>query len=149
MGVLGNLDHERFCQAVHTRTWAGEKRSAALPAAYRETMYRGDREKVADKAISPNARRLSQRKEVRDRLKELADGAAQVAELDAAWAQRKLKGYVDSKDASYNERISAIALMAKIAGWEAPKKIAPTTPDGKALNLEDMIVASLVPKAGQ
>jgi hypothetical protein len=35
-----------------------------------------------------------------------------------------------------------IGLMARIAGWEAPKKIAPTTPEGEGLTLEGMISAS-------
>lgn len=182
MGVLGNLDHERFCQAVHTRTWAGEKRSAALPAAYRETMYRGDREKAADAAIAPNARRLSQRKEVKARLAELAAKAGEIAALDAGWAMGKLKRMVEANIDDYlapvdkrgtrvfdlsevsreqlsliseltvedetelskdepptqvrkikiklHDRISAISLMAKIAGWEAPKKQEHTGKDG-------------------
>ena len=42
MGALGNLDHERFCQAAHKRIWGGEQRAEALRAAYLETIYSGD-----------------------------------------------------------------------------------------------------------
>lgn len=180
MGVLGNFDHERFCQAAHRRLWAGEKRATALPLAYRETMYSGDSED--DAAIAPNARRLANRKDVKARLAELAAYSAQLAGIDAAWGLVKLKRYAEFNVDDYlsprndaglrffdvgkvssdklgllselsieeftegrgenatdirktkikgHDPIAALALMARIAGWEAPKKIAPTTPDGQ------------------
>ncbi len=39
--------------------------------------------------------------------------------------------------------VSPIALMARIAGWEAPKKIAATDKDGKDLSLGDLVAASM------
>lgn len=93
MGALGNHDHERFCQAVHSRIWAGEKRAQALPAAYRETMYTGT---VADDAaLAPNARRLANRKDVGARLKELHEFSAKLSGVDVGWAMLKLKRLVE------------------------------------------------------
>lgn len=188
MGVLGNLDHERFCQAFHKRVWAGEKRSTARTAAYRETMYKGD--SPDDAAIAPNARRLVQRKDVKARIAELADFAGKMAGIDSAWAMVEsrvlydqvkawnLDDYLAPPDAQGNryydlgkvpreqlallseltieesdepgtagrrelrkikfkgpskpgDLVAILALMARIAGWEAPKKVAPTTPDGE------------------
>jgi hypothetical protein len=40
------------------------------------------------------------------------------------------------------DRIGALALMARIGGWEAPKKIAPTDTDGNDLNLLELVNAS-------
>jgi hypothetical protein len=39
--------------------------------------------------------------------------------------------------------VGPVALMARIAGWEAPKKIAATTKDGADLPLEQLVAASL------
>jgi hypothetical protein len=39
-----------------------------------------------------------------------------------------------------------IGLMARIGGWEAPKKIAPTDADGNTLTLESLVTASMKPK---
>lgn len=202
MGALGNLDHERFCQAAHKRLWAGEKRSEALATAYRDTMYRGAN--PDDAALKPNARRLANRKDVGGRLKELAEYAGTLSALDSGWALRQLKGIVDKasgftldpyfrRDAD-GTRINAFDLsntseeqialltevttetivtrdedgtetvrhkiklrgpdkfsvvpatidkMAAIAGWKAPTKIAPTTPDGQEpLSLLDLVNAA-------
>lgn len=206
MGALGNHDHERFCQAVHIRIWAGEKRSQALPAAYRETMYGGTA--ADDAALAPNARRLANRKDVSARLKELHEYAAKLAGIDSGWAMLKLKRLTDDiegfnlddylgpanekgrryfdlsevppdklrllselsiedttivkpgeegeDDEVHHHRkmklrgpakadlVAPIALMARIAGWEAPKKIAATDKDGKDLSLADVVAASMV-----
>lgn len=175
MGVLGNRDHERFCQAAHARIWGGEKHVAAYTAAYRDTIYKGSNPN--DQAIAPDVRRLRNRKEVKARLAELADYAAKMAGIDAGWAMLQLKARVadfnlddyltlrgdgfqrffDISSASreqlgklseltIEEEIvdagedtmrkvrkiklkpydpaSIIGLMARMAGWEAPKKIA-------------------------
>lgn len=194
MGALGNLDHERFCQALHKRVWAGEKRGSARTAAYRDTMYSGDN--ADDTALAANARRLANRKEILGRLKELAEFSAKLAGVDSGWALVKLKqlaeliddfnledylGPADDRgirlfnlalvprdkmgrlsELSIEEKdgerkiklkgpakadlVGPLALMARIAGWEAPKKIAPVTPDGNALTLEDLVGASMVAK---
>lgn len=205
MGALGNHDHERFCQAAHSRIWGGEKRAQALPAAYRETMYTKD--STDDAALAPNARRLANRRDVSARLKELDEFAAKLAGIDAGWALLKLKrltediegfnlddylGPVNDKGRRYYDLskvpadklrilselsikdttitkpgeegeadevhhhremklkgpakadlVGPIALMARIAGWEAPKKIAPTDKDGKDLSLGDLVTASM------
>lgn len=210
MGALGNHDHERFCQAAHSRIWAGERRAKALPAAYRETMYGG--KEADDAALAPNARRLANRVDVAARLRELDDYAAKLAGIDAGWALLKLKrlaedieGFnlddflsVPSTDGSRYfdlskvpadklrllseigiedetktilhvdddagktvmdvkrrvqkiklkgpakaDLVGPIALMARIAGWEAPKKIAPTDKDGNDLKLGDAVAASM------
>lgn len=39
--------------------------------------------------------------------------------------------------------IGPLALMARIGGWEAPKKIAPTDKDGNDLGLADLVGASM------
>ena len=195
MGVLGNPDNERFCQVAHTRIWAGEKRATALPAAYVETVYRGETSTpearaAALKACAANARRLTNRKDVAARLAELAAYSAKLAGIDAGWSMVELKILLDEVKA-FNlddymtdriegvprfydisrasreqiarlsemtleediieageetlrkvrktklagpkkaaEIVSIIALMARIGGWEAPKKVAPTNPEG-------------------
>lgn len=182
MGVLGNFDHERFCQAAHKRIWAGERHVAAYHAAYRETIYRGA--DPDEQAIAPNVRKLRNRKEVKARLAELADVAAKMAGLDAGLAMLQLKAriwdfnlddylsprgdgfqrFFDISNATREQMgklsemtieeeivdagedtmrkvrkiklkghdpASVIGLMARIGGWEAPKKVAPTTPDGQ------------------
>jgi hypothetical protein len=182
MGVLGNLDHERFCQSAHKRIWAGEQRKEALTAAYRDTIYSGD--DPESPSIADNARRLANTKTVKGRLGELADYSAKLAGIDASWALLRLKDYTDFNVHDYlsapnelgqrffdvgrvpkeklarlvelqqeefiegrgeaaqavrktkikgHDPISALALMARIAGWEAPKKIAPTDAEGKTL----------------
>ena len=181
MGVLGNFNHERFCQAVHKRIWAGEKRATAIVAAYRETIYEGN---ATDDEIAPNARRCANRKDVSARLAELAEYSAQLAGLDASWALIQLKRYTQFNVGDYltaaNESgvrffnignvsseklallaeltmeeftegrgaaatdlrrtkikgydpIAALSLMARIAGWEAPKKSELTGKDGAPL----------------
>lgn len=173
MGVLGNIDHERFCQAAHKRVWAGERHVAAYHAAYRETIYRGS--DPDEKAIAANVRKLRNRKDVKRRLTELADFSAKLAGCDAGWAMRQLyarvvdfnlddfltpriaggQRYFDIAHASReqlaklsemtieedivsgdDEKLhtirkiklkpydpaSIIGLMARIGGWEAPKK---------------------------
>lgn len=89
MGVLGNFDHERFCQAAHKRIWAGERHVAAYHAAYREAIYRGA--DPNEKAIAANVRKLRNRKEVKARIKELAEYSAKLAGCDPAWAMVQLK----------------------------------------------------------
>lgn len=193
MGALANLDHERFCQALHKRIWALERRSTALTASYRETIYQG--KNSDDAAIAPNARKLANRKDVAARLKELAAYAGKLVGIDSAWCMLKLKdrvefnvddflGPVQEDGRRYYDlskvpreklellaglnldqwerlgeegnvvmrgirvgikppdQTACLALMAKIAGWEAPKKIAPTTPSGEGLTLESLIGAS-------
>lgn len=183
MGVLGNFDHERFCEAVHRRIWGGEKRATAIVAAYRETMYRGEAT-AEDQALAPNARRLANRQDVSARLAELAQRSAVLAELDASWALVQLKRYTQFNVADYltepNEAgvrffnigsvphekmallseltleeftegrgaaatdlrrtkikgydpIQALSLMARIAGWESPKRSEVTGKDGAPL----------------
>ncbi|SDD94510.1 hypothetical protein SAMN05216337_1017116 [Bradyrhizobium brasilense] len=208
MPALGNLDHERFCQALHKRVWNGEKQSTARAAAYRDTMYRGENPDSA--SIAHNARRLANRRPIVARLAELAEFSAKLAGVDSGWAMVKLKQLADAiegfnlddylappdangeryydlsrvpreklamltelgiedeietigevadkkgkmqpvqrrtrkiklKGPSKVDMVGPIALMARIAGWEAPKKIAATTPEGKAITLADLIGAS-------
>lgn len=173
MGVLGNFDHERFCQAAHKRIWAGERHVAAYHAAYRETIYRGS--DPDEQAIAPNVRKLRNRKEIKARLRDLADVAAKMAGIDAGLAMLQLKARVwdfnlddyltprgdgfqrffDISNATReqigklsemtieeeivdvgedtmrkvrkiklkgHDPASVIGLMARIGGWEAPKK---------------------------
>jgi hypothetical protein len=191
MGVLGNLEHERFCQALHKRVWAGERRSTARTEAYRETMYTGDR--PDDAAIAPNARRISNRKDIKARLAELSRYSSMLAGIDASWALVKLKRYTDFNVNDYltppneaglrlfnigkvppeklellselmveeftegkgapavgvrrtkikgHDPIAVLGLMARIAGWEAPKKVAPTNAEGETLTLEQLVSVS-------
>lgn len=183
MGVLGNPDHERFCQAAHKRIWTGEKHVAAYHAAYRETIYQGF--DPDDRAIAPNVRKLRNRKDVKGRLAELRDYAAKLAGIDSGWAMVQLKGFVESNLDDYlappdgdgsrffdltnvsrekighlselnleeeteldddeparrirkirmklHDRIGALGLMARIAGWAAPTKSEITGKDGEPL----------------
>jgi hypothetical protein len=192
MGVLANPAHERFCQEVHRRLLVErETRAKAQTAAYRLCIYSG-KEDAADEAIAPNARKLAQKKHVRERVLELGDFAAKLAGIDRDWAMVELKqeaeavkgfnlddylsapdaeGYRyydlskvsrekmgmltelsieaetrpgDSEDAPDRivrkmklrgpnkdpDRVAILRLMAEIAGWKAPAKVAPTNPDG-------------------
>ncbi len=181
MGVLGNTKHERFCQAVHRRVLAGETRGKSRTAAYREIIYQGDN--PDDNAIAPDARKLANQKLVKARIQELADTAAKLAGIDAAWALVLLKGKAEANLDDYLSRpdgsgtrffdltdvprekighlaelqiedetvvaqdkddrriiktklklcdpVSAIGLMAKIAGWLAPAKVAATDRTGE------------------
>ena len=95
MGVLSNFDHERFCQLVHKRIWAGEKQVEACEAAYREAICEGaDNTKPTD--FAANVRKLRNRPEIKARLQELADYAAKLAGIDAGWAQLKLRDMVEA-----------------------------------------------------
>lgn len=192
MGVLGNPDHERFCQTAHKRIWAGEKHVAAYYGAYVEAIWEGEGEPGA-KAIAANVRRLRNRKEIKARMVELADFAAKLAGIDSAWGMVRLKGFVDSNLDDYlskpdangtrffdltdvprdkigllselhiedeteigkgedddgrrirkiklklPDRVQALALMAKIGGWEKPAKMALTDPTGEKDRLAELL----------
>ena len=190
--MLQNFLHERFCQALHQRLWAGEKQSVARLAAYRETMYHGNNSD--DEAIKPNTRRLCQRKDVAERLRELAERSATLAGLEAGWGMVQAKNLLDEIDAHnlddfltepdrsgrryidiskasreqlarltelaiepgkygtkikikgpdrYSAKPAILALMARIAGWEAPKKLAATTRDGEDLSFADIVASAM------
>lgn len=94
MAILGNSKHEAFAQAVQSRLVAGEKRTAARTAAYRDTIYTGP--SVSDDALVDNARKLSNRKDVKARIQELADFHAKLAGIDKNWALVVLKGKVEA-----------------------------------------------------
>lgn len=207
---LRNFLHERFCQALHLKLWAGEKQSDARLKAYRETVYRG--ESADDNALKPNTRRLCQRKEVAARLSELADYAAKLSGIDSGWALLKLKRLTDDiegfnlddyrspatadgarffdlskvpadklrlltelsleeetdlavgsieiapgvvrefdrrtrkiklKGPAKADMVGPLALMARIAGWEAPKKIAATNGAGEDLSFADVVAEAM------
>ena len=94
MGALGNLDHERFCQAAHKRIWGGEQRAEALRAAYLETIYSGDNPE--NPSVGDNSRKLANQKPVKARLAELAEYAAKLASIDAGSALIELKQELDA-----------------------------------------------------
>lgn len=191
MGILPNPDHERFCQEVHRRILAREKRTKAWTAAYREHVYTGADDPPDDK-IAPNARRLAQQKHIRGRIAEIGNFAAMLAGIDRDWAMVELKkeaeavkafnldDYLSPPDPEGHryydlgavtrdqmgmltelsiesetqpgreegerdrtvhkiklkgpnkvpDRVAILRLMAEIAGWKAPTKIAPTNPAG-------------------
>lgn len=193
MGVLSNFDHERFCQLVHKRIWAGEKQVEACEAAYRQAICEGaDNTKPTD--FAANVRKLRNRPEIKARLQELADYAAKLAGIDAGWAQLKLRDMVEANlddflgkpnhDGSRHfdigrvpreklgqlvelnqeettefdddekgrhvrkvrlklpDKIAALGLMAKIAGWLAPER---RELSGQ-MTLESLVAASMKPK---
>ena len=193
MGILLNIDHERFCQAAHKRLWSGEKHVAAYHAAYIETIFEGDGTPTDD-TIAANVRKLRNRPEVKARLQELAEYAAKLAGIDAGWAQLKLRDMVeanlddflspadddghrfltlrevpreklaqltelhqeettefddDDKARSVRkiriklpDKIAALGLMAKIAGWLAPEQ----RDVSGVMTLEGLVAASMKPK---
>jgi hypothetical protein len=47
------------------------------------------------------------------------------------------------KGPAKTDAIGPLALMARIGGWEAPKKIAPTDTDGNDLAIADLVAASM------
>jgi hypothetical protein len=69
MAALKNIVHETFCRVLFTRLVAGEDTQTARLAAYNDVVYRGDNPDRA--APFANARRLSNRPEVKARLDEL------------------------------------------------------------------------------
>ena len=97
METLPNFLHERFCQELHKRLWAGEKQSEARLQAYRETMYRGSN--PDNNALKPNTRRLCQRPEVKARLTALAERAATLAAIESGWGMIQAKVLFDECDA--------------------------------------------------
>lgn len=192
MGVLQNFLHERFCQALHLRLWAGEKQSEARLAAYREHIYRGNN--ADDNALKANTRKLCGRDDVKARLIELAERSATLAAIEGGWIIITAKGeldaigrfnfddfltpvdqfgkrYLDISRATreqlalltelslepgkygtkikikgpdrYSAKPAILALIARVGGYEAPKKIAPTDKDGNDLSLADLVGASM------
>lgn len=193
MGILLNIDHERFCQAAHKRLWSGEKHVAAYHAAYIETIYEGSSEPT-DEVIAANVRKLRNRPEVKARLQELAEYAAKLAGIDAGWAQLKLRDMVEANLDDFlgpangdgvrhfdigavpreklaqlvelnqeetieldedeparrvrkvrlklPDKIQALGLMAKIAGWLAPEK----QEHSGQMTLESLVTQSMRPK---
>ena len=193
MGILLNIDHERFCQAAHKLIWSGEKHVAAYHAAYIETIYEGSGEPF-DEAIAANVRKLRNRTEVKARLQELAEYAAKLAGIDAGWAQLKLRDMVEANLDDFlgppnddgvrhfdigkvsreklaqlvelnqeetiefdddeparrvrkvrlklPDKIAALGLMAKIAGWLAPEK----RDVSGVMTLESVVAASMKQK---
>ncbi len=91
MGVLGNPAHEKFAQEFHRLVWTGTKPSVARTQAYLDAGY----DNTAGFA-APNARKLCQRPEIKNRLAELSENAEFLSCTDAAWAQKKLKALVES-----------------------------------------------------
>jgi hypothetical protein len=199
MGALGNPAHERFCQALHKRLWAGEKAVEARCAVYREIIYSGDNPDSV--SLQHNARKLCGQKKIRARLAELADYSAKLAGIDASWALVELMSlYGQIKAFNLNDFLgppdevgnryydfrkatpammallseytieetdlpgipralrkvrfkgpekpkdlpAIIERMAKIAGWEAPKKTSLTDPEGEQLTLEKLVGASMM-----
>lgn len=182
MGILGNPDHERFCQAAHKRIWAGERAVASFEAAYRETIYTGDNPE--GKALAANVRKLRRNEKIKARLRELADYSAKLAGIEAGWALLKLKSLIEANLDDYlspatddggrfvdltgvsreklgllaelhmedevviertrgdaprqvrkarlklHDRIAALAQMARLAGWEKPRRGEISGPDG-------------------
>ena len=187
MGVLSNFDHERFCQLVHKRIWAGEKQVEACEAAYREAICEGA-ENTKPTDFAANVRKLRNRPEIKARLQELADYAAKLAEIDAGWAPLKLRAMVEAnlddflsttdaeghryltlREVDRNklanvvelhqeeiteddgdravrkiriklpDKIAALGLMAKIAGWLAPER----REFSGQMTLESLVAASM------
>ena len=187
MGVLSNFDHERFCQLVHKRIWAGEKQVEACEAAYREAICEGA-ENTKPTDFAANVRKLRNRPEIKARLQELADYAAKLAGIDAGWAQLKLRDMVEAnlddflsttdaeghryltlREVDRNklanvvelhqeeiteddgdravrkiriklpDKIAALGLMAKIAGWLAPER----REFSGQMTLESLVAASM------
>lgn len=97
MGVLGNPQHEKFAQEFHRLVWIGTKPSEARLSAYKDAGFQTQDDTFA----AANARKLTQRGEVRARLKELSENSEFLSCTDAAWAQRKLKALVECNLARY------------------------------------------------
>lgn len=93
MGVLGNPQHEKFAQEFHRLVWIGTKPSEARLTAYKDAGFQTQNDVFA----AANARKLTQRAEVKQRLNELSENSEFLACTDAAWAQRKLKALVELK----------------------------------------------------
>ena len=172
MGVLGNPNHERFCQLAHKRIWNGERAVDAYRAAYAEAIYEGTTVPGEE-----NIRKFRNQAHVKARLRELADYAAKLGGLDAGWALLRAKRIAEFDAADYlagngdlsdlpgdveivgsetdpnarilfktkikaSDRLTALAFMAKVAGWFAPEKQEVTT----QVTLEQLVNESLKPK---
>lgn len=97
MGVLGNPQHEKFAQEFHRLVWIGTKPSDARLTAYKDAGFQTQDDVFA----AANARKLTQRAEVKARLKELSENSEFLSCTDAAWAQRKLKALAECNLAKY------------------------------------------------
>jgi hypothetical protein len=134
MSVLGDPDHEAFCKSYRAKLLAKEKRSKARINAYRETIYSGPPD-VPDAKIESNARKFSNKPRIKARLLELADLDAKLAGIERAWLLVEAKDQLDRiKGADIVERtselLSILDFIARVGGFSAPIKVAPTNPQG-------------------
>ncbi len=76
-------------------------------------------------------------------LAQLAELQIDEKELEVRGKGKKERHLIERKiKVKLVDPIGGVALMARIGGWEAPKKIAPTDGDGNDLNLLELVNAS-------
>lgn len=93
MSLLANHQWEKFCQELHRRELEGMAAKQARDEAYAAAGYLGQQ-----KYLSANARKLTQKPEIKKRLGELRTRSAELAEIDAGWCLLKLKRRVELID---------------------------------------------------
>jgi hypothetical protein len=103
MAKLSNWNHERFASLLAEKIIDGELVDAARQSAYRE---------VGFAPSQPNARRLANRPEVRARVAELTNRAAELAEIDRAYV---LIGFKRIADANIVDLLKGAAKQSETA----------------------------------
>jgi len=114
---------EKFAKALASNIAAGRRRGAAAEDAAEVAGYRGS-------SRADNARKRSQRADVKKRVAELFAAAQQKADSPLAatieWATRKLVSIIAidlGVDAiTVPDQIAALKLLAEMKGWKAPDK---------------------------
>jgi len=124
MPALPDPKRERFTQALLRNMAAGMTRGKAALAAAREVGYRGS-------ALADNARKWSNRPDVKTRMVELTAPVQAKAEadliIDLERAERRL-GEIILADIDFSsikaaDVIAAVRQLAAVRGWNAPTNI--------------------------
>jgi len=134
MSTLRNPKLEIFARELARLKALGVRPSQAAVDAAVEARY----PKPDSKSFAPNARKRAQRKDVQKRVEELLAPVTALAEQQIAVTKEfttarlaKIIGAeFEDDDVRVPDVVAAARLLAEIEGWYAPKKIAPTNPDG-------------------
>ena len=124
MPVLGNPRHERAAQVI---AGGGSAELAAAAAGF----------DTEASSFGPNARRLIQRPDIKERVRELqAEVAVKLIDVTAEWIQQRVAkiaaAEIPQDEIKASDVIAAARLLAQmIPGAMAPTKIAPTDPEGE------------------
>lgn len=131
MPVLSDSRLETFAQQLLINLAADMPRAKAAQEAARKAGYKGS-------SLGSNSRKRAQRADVKARMAELAAPAlARMQETIGATIEgvtAKLMTIINydlGMDAvKVSDQIASVRTLAELHGWNAPKKVAPTNPEG-------------------